>query len=69
MSDAILRAEVPAESIADIDAQLQFEAAKYTSVFRTHSDAEYFAMLPLQANQKKVILMRALELERETKQT
>ena len=66
---AVNRVYVPLESLADIQAQLDFEIAKYGHFFKTRDDAEYFAMLPLQQDQKQRILKRALEIERDRQLT
>ena len=59
--------QVPRETLAEIRSQLEFEIAKYGHSFRTREDAEYFAMLPLQAEQKQCVLKRARDFEREAR--
>ena len=67
-SAAVCRAELPSECIHTIHKQIKKNAKAYANVFRHSEDAEYFAMLPLQPQQKKWVLDRACEIHNESKQ-
>ncbi len=61
-------AELPADSIRGASREAELCYRQYGAHFKSFEDAELFSMLPLDKNHKKLVLMRAIELEKQGQQ-
>jgi len=57
--------KVPNESVETLERDARAVFAQYRHIFPTFEDAEYFAMLPLSARDRDLILKRTYELDTE----
>jgi len=66
LSQAIHRVELSSDCVSERNAELNRIADKYSGVFKSRADAEYFAMLPLTSVDREQVLQRSRQIMAES---